>query len=359
MAVPLRAEVLKRKVVSQSRPLARLDATPSVTIAVPVLNEERSLDRCLDAVSAQTYAGIVEVFVIDGGSVDATRELVRGRGGNVTLIDNPRRVQAAGLNVALSHAQGEVFVRVDGHCVVEPDYVERCVEALLGTGAAMVGGGMRPVGQEPVSRGIASAMCSPLGAGPARFHIGGTAQWVDTVYLGAFRTELAKRLGGYAEDVGVNEDAEFAIRVGRHGGVWFDPAIRSTYTPRSTLTGLVRQFYRYGRSRSATVRRHPQSLALRQLASPVLVLGLATPWRRLVAAAYAIVVLGASVREMNHDRRAAARFPFVLPAMHLSWGAGFLGGLIAPIRSQKPDRSVAASVTIHAPEVSAPVPGSA
>jgi len=301
---------------------------PTVTVAIPVLDEEAYIESCLDAVAAQGYRRIVEVLVVDGGSTDDTRALAAARPG-VQVLHNPRRIQSAALNVALAQATGDVFVRVDGHCRIAGDYVERCVEALASTGAAMVGGPMRPEAEGWLQQGIAAAMASPLGAGPARFHADGTSGWVDTVYLGAFETDLARRVGGYAEDVGVNEDAELAIRMRRHGGVWLDGAIRSTYVPRSRLPAVARQFYRYGRSRAATVRRHPRSLAPRQLAAPLLLVAACTPWRRRAFAVYGVALAAAGVRQVARDRHAALGLVLALPAMHLPWGAGFVRGLVA------------------------------
>ena len=300
----------------------------TVSVVIPVYNEERHIEDTLDAVAAQTYPAITEVLVIDGGSQDRTRALVAARNSNVRILDNPRRIQSAALNIGLAAAQGDVIVRVDGHCRIASDYVERCVAALEQTGAAMVGGAMTPLAEGWLTEGIAAAMTSPFGVGPARFHVGGQPAWADTVYLGAYRTETARAAGGYREDVGVNEDAELAIRMRARGGVWFDPSIRSTYTPRPSLKAVVRQFYRYGRSRAATVRRHPSSLAPRQLAAPMLLLGLASPWRKPVAAAYAAVVLGVGARQLVRRPRSAAGFTLALPAMHLPWGAGFLAGLV-------------------------------
>lgn len=293
-----------------------------------MFNEQAHVGACLDAVGAQAYPNIHEVLVVDGGSTDATRELVTQRGGIVRLLPNPRKIQAAALNVALAEVVGEVMVRVDGHCLIAPDYVERCVAALQESGAAMVGGGMTPKADGWLQEGIAAAMMSPLGVGPARFHVGGPPSWVDTVYLGAYRTQLARDVGGYREDVGVNEDAEFAIRMRPHGGIRFDPSIRSTYAPRSSLTAVARQFYRYGRSRAATVRRHPASLAPRQLAAPLLLLGLASPWRRPVAAAYGCLLVVVGARQLAKRPRSAAGLTLALPAMHLPWAAGFLFGIL-------------------------------
>jgi glycosyltransferase involved in cell wall biosynthesis len=305
-----------------------MDGPTTVTVALPVLDEERHLGAALASIASQTYPFIMEVLVVDGGSRDRTREVARSYPHlRVRVLDNPRRIQAAALNIALREARGEVFVRVDGHCVLEPDYVERCVDALASSGAALVGGGMTPEADGHAQRGIAAAMASRYGAGPARFHTGGPAGWVDTVYLGAFPTHLARHVGGYAEDVGVNEDAELAIRLGRLGGVWYDPTIRSRYAPRSDVRALARQFFRYGRSRALTVRRHPKSLRPRQLVAPALVLALASPRRRRVVAVYLAGVAARVAVETAHDRRCAPAFALSLPVMHVSWGAGFLAGL--------------------------------
>lgn len=305
---------------------------PSVTVAVPALNEADHIEACLASVAAQTYPAITEVLVIDGGSEDNTRSLAAAFP-KVRLMDNPRRIQATALNLAIDHGRGEVLVRVDGHCELAPDYVERCVRALEATGAAMVGGAMDPVGEGMIGKGIAAALTSRLGAGPARFHTGGASGFVDTVYLGAFRRQLAHEAGGYAEDMATNEDAEFAVRMRPSGGIWFDPAIRSTYTPRRSLRGLARQFYRYGRGRATTVRRHPGSLSPRQLAAPALVVGLFSPWRLGVIGAYTVLVAGRSLMRVRHDGPATVGFLLAMPAMHLPWGAGFLLGLVRPSHS--------------------------
>lgn len=309
---------------------------PTVTVLIPTYMEARHLDATLASIEAQDYSGIVQVLVVDGGSTDGTPEIARSRG--ATVLQNPRRIQAAALNVGLASASGEVIVRVDGHCLLESDYVSCCIDALEKTGAAMVGGAMRPVAEGWLQEGIAAAMSSPFGAGPARFHTGGDAGWVDTVYLGSFRRDDALTVGGYAEDVGVNEDAEFAIRMGHRGGVWFDPAIRSSYEPRSDLLAVARQFWRYGLSRAATARRHPRSVSPRQLAAPGLVVGLLSPWRRLTALTYLLVVLmpGVAWSARRRGWRVGLTAGVVTPTMHLSWGTGFLLGLLNLRRPPQP-----------------------
>jgi succinoglycan biosynthesis protein ExoA len=299
---------------------------PSVTVALPVLNEATYIAGCLQAVVEQTYPRVVEILVVDGGSDDATRDIA-ARFPGVRIVDNPARRQSAGLNLALRQARGDVIVRVDGRTVVAPDYVDQCVAALTRSGAALVGGPLEPRGTTWVERAVGAALTSTLGAGPARFrNAHAVAAWTDIVYLGAARVDVLRRLGGYDEDFVTNEDGELLHRLGHDGGVWFDPSIRSTYRPRDSFVGFMSQYYRYGSGRAATVRKYPGSLRLRQLAAPLLVLGLLSPWRRHVALAYLAVVAVASGTEMRRDRAAAAGLAVALPVMHLSWGVGFLVG---------------------------------
>ena len=120
----------------------------------------------LAAVLTQDYpADLMEILVIDGGSTDDTRSIVRtmlyhakrGR-----LLDNPKKIQAAALNVGIQAARGEIIARVDGHTIIAPDYVSACVKHLMQRRADNVGGLMRPAGTTYVGRGIALATSSPL-----------------------------------------------------------------------------------------------------------------------------------------------------------------------------------------------------
>lgn len=306
------------------------DQSPRVSVGLPVLDEERHIGACLDAVLGQSYANIVEVLVADGGSSDRTRELVGSHpDGRVRLLENPRRIRPAGLNVALAAATGDIFVRVDARSALANDYVERCVDALERTKAAMVGGPMRFTASAPAERGIRAAMMSRLGAGPAQFRReSGAGRFVDTVYLGAYRLETVRRLGCYDELFGGNEDAELAWRAQGAGGVYLDPAISSTYAVREGLGPLWRQFRRYGRARAITIRKHPASLSARQLAVPALVLGLLSPWRKPIAATYVTVVLArATMEAVQEDLIAGGVLACALPVMHAGWAVGFVEGI--------------------------------
>src|SRR5262245_36077218 len=159
-------------------------STPSVTVIMPIRNEASFIERSLGAVLTQDYpAEKLEVLVADGRSTDATRERVIeiGRGTpqiRVAVVDNPGRIVPTGMNACLAVAGGDVIGRIDGHTIVEPDYVRRSVEALARTGADCAGGRMDPVSESAFGRAVSLATSSPFGVGGARFHYSAQEEWV-------------------------------------------------------------------------------------------------------------------------------------------------------------------------------------
>ncbi len=314
--------------------------SPRVSVVLPIYNEAADIEASLERIATQTYADF-EVLLADGGSNDGTLDLLADwveKDNRFRVVDNPRKLQSAGLNTALEACQGEYLVRLDGHSFVEPDYVQRCVELLDATGAAVVGGRMiaQPV-DSTVGRGIALANQSSWGAGPARFHAGATSGPAETVYLGAFRTEVVRALGGWAEDVGVNEDYELNHRIGAAGHtVWLEADLGVGYRPRSSFKKLAIQYFRYGRSKAATMKRHPDSIKPRQVVPSFLApIGVAVIIGRLrplsllsVGSHFAFVAVGAARSDAPLEVRGAGAVAALL--MHWCWSAGFWFGLVRP-----------------------------
>jgi succinoglycan biosynthesis protein ExoA len=324
---------------------------PPVSVIMPVLNEERHLAEAVAGVLAQDYPGELELVLALGPSRDRTGEIATALATadrRIRLVDNPAGRTPDGLNAAIKAARYGVVVRVDGHGVLSPGYIKVAVEVLDRTGAANVGGIMRAEGTTDFGRAVARAMTSPLGIGGARFHVGGEAGPVDTVYLGVFRRNVLERLGGYDAHFARAQDWELNHRIRQAGEtVWFSPDLVVTYRPRSSLRALAGQFFRTGQWRREVVRRYPDTANLRYLAAPAvtaaigvgaiagLVGTLAGPrWLALgwlAPAGYAVGVVAAGLVEgRGLPWRARVWLPAVLATMHLSWGAGFLIGSRSP-----------------------------
>lgn len=313
--------------------------TPTVSCVIPVRNEAGSIGAAVRSCLDQRYEGPIDVVVADGMSTDGTRHVVEALAAadpRVRLVDNPELVTPAALNTAIAASSGEIIVRCDAHAVLPPDYVATAVATLDRTGAVNVGGVQRPVGERPVSRAIAMAMSSPLGVGDARFHYGGSAGAIDTVYLGVLRREAVDAVGGFDQTLVRNQDYELNYRLRRAGGtVWFDPALVVDYRPRSSLRALWRQYFDYGVGKRIMLGLHPRSVRLRQLAAPALVTGLAGSAAAAVAGArvlagvvpgvYTVALSGGAVSALVRTRDLAALLmPAAVATMHLAWGCGFL-----------------------------------
>jgi succinoglycan biosynthesis protein ExoA len=339
---------------------------PSISILMPIRNEACSIGASLATILDQDYpAEKIEVLVADGMSTDGTREIIsnfefRNAKFPIRLIDNPGRIVPTGMNTALRQARGEIIVRVDGHTVIARDYVRRCVEALQDSGADNVGGKMNAAGQGAFGEAAALATSSPFGVGGARFHYSDREEWVDTVYMGAWRREIFDRIGVFDEELVRDQDDEFNYRLREQGGrILLSPRIKSTYTVRSTPKSLWRQYYQYGYWKVRVLQKHPRQMSLRQFVPPIFsasvifsallaFTGMSLGFRisdlgfrnskfeirifllplMLILGAYILANLAASISTAARKGwKHLARLPLVYAILHVSYGLGFLVGM--------------------------------
>lgn len=321
---------------------------------MPVLNERGYLGRAVETVLAQDVAGPTELILALGPSTDGTSDLARelaDQDARVVLVDNPAADIPVGLNLAIRAGRYPTIVRVDAHSELEPDYTTRALAALDRARAANVGGVMRADGRTPFQRAVARAYNSPIGLGGGAYHGGTQEGEAESAYLGVMRRAVLDEVGLFDETIRRGEDWELNLRIRRAGyRVWFDPSLSVTYWPRESWTRLVRQFSATGRWRGELVRRFGRGNSLRFFAPPALVLTIVLAlvvgvlqltrvidgWASVAASivylpivAYAALIAAVAIgpgggRGWRDKLWSAA----VLPTMHLSWGWGFVVGLV-------------------------------
>lgn len=313
---------------------------------MPVLNEEKYLKASVESIFGQFETlkgdtfGQIEVILALGPSIDKTSSVAEELAARlpVKLVANPTGKTAAGLNLAIASANGDVIVRVDAHSELSQGYAARAFELLHETGAANVGGVMRAEGTNSFSRAVAFGYGSRFGLGGGTFHVGGSAGPSDSVYLGVFRKSVLEQVGGFDEQIIRGQDWELNLRIREAGHViWFDPRLEVGYRPRSSWRALAKQFYDTGFWRAAITRKSFARANLRYFAPPLMVLGtfaglvlaLATGWLIGVipAALYLGFVALAAVSAKRLDLRSRLNLLIVLPTMHYAWGIGFIVGL--------------------------------
>lgn len=318
-----------------------------VLVAIPALNEARHIEACVTSLMrpAPEMAG-VSLVVADGGSVDGTREIVetlRRRYPNLDIIDNPGRLQSAGINRVVStraEPRHDILVRCDAHAIYPPRYVLDVAESLLAHDTVALSTPMDAVGENCFQRAAAWVADTRIGSGGSAHRGAHVSGYVEHGHHAGFRLESFRAVGGYDESFSHNEDAELDYRLTQAGGrIWLDADIRLDYSMRASLPALARQYWRYGIGRGRTVLKHRMPLRLRQMIPPLMLLaiigGLAlTPFTRLgflPLAAYLLAVLLVSLLAMAKLRSACGLWAGpAMAAMHLPWGAGFLSRVASP-----------------------------
>jgi glycosyltransferase involved in cell wall biosynthesis len=339
-----------------------MDRKPEVSIIVPCYNEERTIAGLLQALDEQTFpSSHMEVIIADGLSTDRTRQVIQETSRRfselfIRIVDNPERNIPSALNQAIQAAQGEFIIRLDAHSKPEQNYIQRCLEVLDESGAANVGGVwlIEPRDNSWTARSIAAAAAHPLGAGDARYRIGGQPGEVDTVPFGAYRRSWIEKVGPYNKALLTNEDYEYNYRIRQLGGkVWFDPSIRAVYYARRTFGDLARQYSRYGYWKARMLLENPESLRWRQALPPLFVLSavilsLLSPFSlaawsllavQLGAYALATTAFGVVAALRTGHIAIAAGFPLALAIMHFCWGGSFLWSLLTRLIGRRHERT--------------------
>ena len=331
-------------------------AQPFISIVVPMLNEAAYLEACVTSLVGQWPEGAYEILLLDGGSTDGTTDIaadLRARFPAVVLLRNPRGLQSAAMNLAaqLASPRAKVLVRADAHALYPPDFVRRCVAALLSHGATSVVVPMqtqaRP--QAGLQQAIATAQASRLGNGGAAHRCGAASGFVEHGHHAAFDRAFFSALGGYDESFTHNEDAELDVRAIAAGGrIWMCAEAPVVYYPRDRLDRLARQYFRHGGGRARTLRKHHLKPRPRQL-GPVLALGgcalglAAAPFLPMLAAAaliYPACCLGwATAQALRRRNPWLVASGLALMTMHLAWAMGFLASMARAQPNGTPPRA--------------------
>ncbi|WP_437591725.1 glycosyltransferase family 2 protein [Sorangium sp. So ce1000] len=335
------------------RPLAE---RPRCSIVIPCYNEEDYIEDVLRCAVQQHYPPeLLEVFVVDGGSTDRTREIVdriAAQDPRVMLLHNPARIQSAAMNVGIRRSRGEVIIRMDAHADYADDYVAASVAALQRTGALNAGGAARARYRNGFQRALCTALSSPLGVGGSAYRDPSREGFVETVFNGAFRREAFEIAGLYDPAAITNEDAELNQRIIEAGGaVYLSRDIVAYYYPRSSFAALVRQYFAYGKGRARTLLCRRKFLSLRPALPFFMVTGFALlalgsalvpavrPALALASLAYAALVIAESLRlALRASPRDIPLLCAIFPALHVAHGLGFWAGLLRGVRDRSGPR---------------------
>lgn len=332
---------------SEPKPAAAVSAD-KILVVIPCLNESAHIEKLLAQLCADTAELDRLIVVADGGSTDGTLSVlaaVAARESCVKVIANPKRIQSAGVNLAV-RAFGDDrqwLARIDAHAGYPAGYIKTLIVEARRTEAASVVVAMRSHGTEGArfQQAVALVQNSVIGAGGAEHRRSGKARFVDHGHHALFDLKRFVEVGGYDETVSHNEDAEFDIRLARAGGkIWLTRAVDVIYFPRSSVKALFRQYINYGRGRAATILRHRKLPKWRQVlpagVAPAAIAVLLTPWITVACAPVlcwaALCVLFGAKLGARLGLSGAIFAAIAALTIHLGWSIGFWRELLARSR---------------------------
>lgn len=329
----------------------QLHSCSVVTVVIPCRNEAAFIGPCLESIIANEYPkDKLEVLVVDGMSEDGTRAIVGEYARKypfIKLVDNPKKIIPAAMNIGIKHAQGEVIMKVDAHSTYPRDYILKCVQYLNEYQADNVGGiwNIVPREETTVAKAIALALAHPFASGNAYIKTGSKGpRWADTAAFGCYnRREVFENIGLFNEELSGSSDMDFNVRLREAGGrILLVPDIVIDYYADPDFKAFWRHNFADGVWATYVLKFRSKAFSWRHLVPLAFmtgligsaVLGVSVPglwWLPVsVLGAYALANLSASVHLAVRKRCASCLWlaPLVFGIRHFAHGLGALLGLL-------------------------------
>lgn len=179
----------------------------TASIIIPCYNGERFLAQAIDAALAQSYSQC-EVIVVDDGSSDGSAAIMQSYAARIRIVQQANAGLPAARNAGIYASTGSYLAFLDADDYWQPDFIEKMVQALETSGAAIAYCGWQNVGL-PGGRG--EPFVPPDYEQPDKLEKMVTGvRW--PVHAALTRREVVEALGGFDPRWSTCEDFAFWIR---------------------------------------------------------------------------------------------------------------------------------------------------
>jgi glycosyltransferase involved in cell wall biosynthesis len=331
---------------------------PLITVICPVYNEEKYIEACIASIVRQDYPKEqIELFFVDGGSNDRTKEIITREQitySFIQLLDNPKKTPPCAMNIGIAQAKGDYIIRLDGHSAYPDNYFSQLIKYAIALQADNVGGvcSTDVKRHNARSEAIKEVLSNRIGVGNSEFRLDKLSgvKEVDTVPFGCFKRDVFEQFGLYDERLTRNQDIELNKRIKAGGGkIYIVPEIKCTYYARETFSTLTRNNFANGQWNMLTVfyTRTFQSLSLRHFIPLLFVLSLTVPafagllWWPLTTISLSSLLLYfstitlVSIQASRRKKNNIFCLIWAFFCLHISYGAGSLYGLCSLVAHKR------------------------
>jgi glycosyltransferase involved in cell wall biosynthesis len=239
-------------------------AFPKISVIVACLNEEKYIEQCLESLINQDYQGKFDIIVADGGSKDKTIEIVNElslKFDNIILINNPKKIQAAGRNLAIARSDSDYIAYLDAHRTADKSWLgelwkcyaemSKADDKIFGVGSVHL-----DAAETGFSKAQETAFQSIIsGATSSNFLNITHIEKVSHACMCLYNKKLFIECGGYDESLPIGEDIELNHRMSYIYGynLYLNPKAVNNYFPRENFSDLFMQQFRYGYWRQVVI----------------------------------------------------------------------------------------------------------
>ena len=230
---------------------------PLVTVIVPAYNEEKAIDKTVEALVRLSYSN-KEIVIVDDGSTDRTLEVARSYAKEdlVKVVTKSNGGKWDALNTGIKESKGKFIVCIDADTLLDQNAIQRLINHFNDPKIAAVAGNVK-VGNRSSILTKLQALEYIVGINLHR-RTEASFQKVTVVPgpIGAFRTSILKEIGLFEGDT-FAEDADITIRILKAGyKTVFEPqAFGYTEAPKS-MNNLAKQRYRWYRGSLQVLLKH-------------------------------------------------------------------------------------------------------
>lgn len=226
----------------------------SVSVVIPVYNEEKNIRRTLKAIFNNSVQPN-EVIVADGGSTDRTLKIIKLEFPQVMIVHNTRKTAASGRNEGIKAASGEIIAFTDGDCLVDVNWIKNIKNAFAKYGLDGLGG--KVLNAQPENHieaywgNLAWNLIMNFGDDPYQV----TEQTLNDAFVTAncaYKRKFLMELKGFNNWFGNNaEDVDLCWRaIAAKGKLMYIPDVVIYAHNVTTVMGVAKKSFRNGYSSS-------------------------------------------------------------------------------------------------------------
>lgn len=320
-----------------------------ISVVIPCRNEAPYIEECIKAIYACDLPANTElsVFVVDGMSDDGTREKIKTLIESqdfplLNLVDNTKQLTPYAFNLGIHADPDADFIQIVGaRHILSKNYLQNSLNHLENNAEIWCVGG-KIINEYVNEKGkfIAKAMSTVFGMGLGNFRTLSKSGFTDTVTSPMYPRWVFEKVGYFDEELVRNQDDDFNFRITQAGGkIYYDNDISLKYYVRGNYRNLYKQFFQYGYWKVYVNKKHKAVTTFRQLIPPLFVMFLfAFPFSFLIHLKLGMAfnaILGFYILlNMVFSFKLATNFKayihtlYIFPLLHLSYGLGYLKGLL-------------------------------